>query len=149
VHSRVEMDKKALELSPDGRSFRLRESYWNGTCATVRDEKPIAGGGEDTITGHARDFAALHAASEPFIQSDELIVGGCLAVPQDGSDLDLGRYDPHFPPGHQTILSIGLAGIGDDARRRLARESDSDKWELLTAVAISPTMPPATTSCAQ
>ena len=31
--------------------------------------------------------------------------------PADSAVLDLGYYDPHFPPGHATILRHGLPGI--------------------------------------
>jgi hypothetical protein len=79
-------------------------------------EKSIAGSGEDTLLGHAKDFAVLLETSDPFIQRVELIVGSCLAVPLDGSELKLGYYDWHFPPGHQTILRVGLAGLRDTAR---------------------------------
>jgi len=131
------IDQDALELSSDSRSFRLREMYWNATHSAALDEKPIIGSGEATMIGHAKDFAALLAASEPLIQNDERIVGVCLAVPQDGSKLDLGQYDPHFPPGHHTILSLGLEGMRANARERLKRETDSDKRQFLEAVVIA------------
>ena len=127
----------ALELAPGSRSFRLREMVWGRTHEAALHRKRIAGCGEDTLIGHARDFAALLEASEPSIQSDELIVGSCLVIPQDGSDFDLGHYDAHFPPGHQTILSVGLAGMRDNARKRLAQETDPDKRAFLEAVTIA------------
>jgi pyruvate-formate lyase len=133
----VGMAPDELELRPNSRSFRLRERYWRGTREVLPDEEPIAGCGEDTMTGHARDFAALLAASEPSIQGDERIVGGCLVMPPAGSNLNLGKYDPHFPPGHETILSLGLAGMRDTARGRLAGEKDSEKREFLAAVALA------------
>jgi formate C-acetyltransferase len=133
----IEFAQDALELSPDSRSFQLREMTWDGTHEAALQEKSIAGCGEDTMTGHARDFAALLAASEPFIQSDERIVGACLAALKSGSALDLGQYDPHFPPGHETILRTGLAGLRDIARRRLERETAPDKRDFLKAVAIA------------
>jgi pyruvate-formate lyase len=127
----------ALELTPGSRSFRLREMVWNRTHEAALHKKRIVGCGEDTLVGHARDFAALLEASEPFVQRDELIIGGCLATPEDGSDFDLGCYDPHFPPGHGTILSMGLAGIREDAQKRAAQETDLDKRGFLDAVAIA------------
>ena len=99
----------ALDLASGSRSFRLREMYWSRTHEAALVEKRIAGSCEDTLLGHAKDFAALLEASDPFIQSDELIVGSCLAAPQDENELDLGFYDPHFPPGHRNILRMGLA----------------------------------------
>jgi formate C-acetyltransferase len=126
-----------LELASDSRSFRLREMCWRGTHEAALHTKRIVGCGEDTLVGHARDFAALLEASEPFIQSDELIIGGCLATPEEGSEFDLGHYDPHFPPNHGTILHVGLAGIRDNAQQRAARETDPDRREFLEAVAIA------------
>lgn len=133
----VAIEQDALELSSDSRSFRLREMYWNGTHSAALDEKLIIGSGEATMLGYAKDFAALIAVSEPFIQDDERIVGVCLAVPGDGSKLDLGQYDPHFPPGHQNILSLGLAGMRDSARKRSERVTDPDKRQFLEAVVIA------------
>jgi hypothetical protein len=133
----LERTGESLELAPDSRSFRLRDMVWNRTHEAAVHTKLIVGSGEDTFVGHAKDFAALLEASEPFIQDDELIIGGCLAAPEDGSDFDLGYYDPHFPPGHQTILSVGLVGMRDNARQRAAQEADPDRREFLEAVAIA------------
>ena len=128
---------ESLELAPDSRSFRLREMVWNETHEAAVHTRAIVGCGEDTLVGHARDFAAVLEASEPFIQDDELIIGGCLATPEEGSNFDLGCYDPHFPPGHETILKVGLAGMREDAHRRAARETDPERREFLEAVAIA------------
>ncbi len=127
----------ALDLASGSRSFRLREMYWSRTHEAALVEKRIAGSCEDTLLGHAKDFAALLEASDPFIQSDELIVGSCLAAPQDENELDLGFYDPHFPPGHRNILRMGLAGMRDNARRKLELETDPDKQVFLEAVMIA------------
>ncbi|MCH7945763.1 MAG: pyruvate formate lyase family protein, partial [Armatimonadetes bacterium] len=126
-----------LELEPGSRSHRLRDMYWQKThdAATVR--RPVAGCGEDTLTGHARDFASLLEASDPFIQRDELIVGACLATPEDGEKIDLGEYDPHYPPGHAMLLTRGLAGMRDEAREKLQAETDSASRDFLHAVEIS------------
>ncbi len=127
----------ALELAPGSRSFRLRDMYWSGTHEAALHTKRIVGCGEDTLVRHALDFAALLEASEPFIQNDELIVGACLATPAVGSQLDLGHYDPHFPPNHGTLLRMGLAGIRDHARTRAAQETDPARHDFLEAVAIA------------
>ena len=87
--------------------------------------------------GHAEDFAALLEASDPFIQPDELLVGSCLAVPEDGDSIDLGYYNSHYPPGYATLLRKGLSGIRDEARDRLRTEADAGKREFLRAVEIS------------
>jgi formate C-acetyltransferase len=128
---------EALELAPDSRVYRLREMCWRGAHGAARHSKRIAGCGEDTLVGHARDFAALLEASEPFIQDEEWIVGGCLATPAEGSQFDLGQYDPHYPPSHARILRMGLAGIRDHAQERVARETDPEKREFLEAVTIA------------
>jgi pyruvate-formate lyase len=144
-----------LELDPASRSFRLREMYWNKTHNKALIRKQVVGSGENTLTGHAEDFAALLEASDPFIQPDELIVGCCLAIPQNGgsvarrnqrkmnqiaseqNSIDLGYYNSHYPPGYETILRMGLAGIRDHARERLLAETDAEKRDFLRAVEIS------------
>ena len=130
-------DTLRLDIHPTSRSYRLREMYWNKTHLEAVIRKSVVGCGECTLVGHARDFAALLEASEPFIQPDELIVGCCLAIPEDRNSMDLGEYDPHYPPGYLTLLSKGLAGIRDEAADRLQRESDPRKREFLGAVSIS------------
>ena len=138
MDSTIEVESAgALDLASGSRSYRLREMYWSATHETALVEKRIAGSCEDTLLGHAMDFAALLEASDPFIQSDELIVGSCLAAPQDGNQLDFGFYDPHFPPGHRNILRMGLAGMRDNARGKLELETDPDKQVFLEAVAIA------------
>jgi formate C-acetyltransferase len=127
----------ALELVPGSRSDRLRKMCWRGTHEAAQHTKRIVGCGEDTLVGHARDFAALLEASEPFIQDDEWIVGGGLVTPTEGSQFDLGHYDPHFPPNHARILHMGLAGIRDHAQARAAQESDPARHEFLEAVGIA------------
>ena len=127
----------ALELAPGSRSFRLREMCWSGTHEAAVHRRRIVGCGEDTLVGHAKDFAVLLEASELFIQDDEWIVGGCLATPEEGSEFDLGQYDPHFPPNYGILLSVGLAGIRDNAQERAAGETDPDRRDFLEAAAIA------------
>ncbi|MFH1567401.1 MAG: pyruvate formate lyase family protein, partial [Gemmatimonadota bacterium] len=103
----------------------------------ARVRRPVTGCGDRTLTGHARDFAALVEAGEPFIQPDELIVGACLAVPEDGGGLQLGEYDPHYPPGYAVLLRKGLPGIRDEAHRRLQGELDPQKRDFLGGVAVA------------
>jgi pyruvate-formate lyase len=128
---------EALELAPSSRVYRLREMCWSGTHEAALQRRRIVGCGEHTLVGHAKDFRALLEASEPFIQDDELIVGCCLVTPQEGSELDLGHYDPHFPPNHEAILKVGLAGMRDGAQDRVAGETDPHKRQFLEAVAIA------------
>jgi pyruvate-formate lyase len=128
---------ETLELAPDSRIFRLREMCWNGTHDAAMHTRRIIGCGEDTLVGHARDFRAILEASEPFIQDDELIIGGCLVTPEEGSHFALGHYDPHFPPNYATILRVGFTGIRDNAQERVAQENDPDRREFLEAVAIA------------
>jgi pyruvate-formate lyase len=126
-----------LELTPGSRTHRLREMCWHGTHEAARHTARIAGCGEDTLVGHAKDFAALLEASEPFIQEDEWIVGGCLVTLVEGSRLDLGIYDPHYPPNYARLLRVGLAGIRDHAQARAAQETDPERRDFLDAVAIA------------
>jgi len=126
-----------LEIEPASRIFRLREMYWEKTHVKARVRKRIDGCGADTLTGHAEDFAALLAASDPLVQKDELIVGCSLVVPEDKDSLNLGYYNSHYPPGHATILRKGLTGIRDEARDRLRTEMAAEKRDFLRAVEIS------------
>jgi formate C-acetyltransferase len=126
-----------LELDLKSRSYRLREKSWQGTHQAAQHTRPIAGCGEDSLVGHARDFATLLDASQLSIQDDELIIGGCLATPAEGSQFDLGIYDPHYPPNYTRLLRVGLAGIRDHARARAAHETDPERREFLDAVAIA------------
>jgi pyruvate-formate lyase len=131
------LDWSALDLDPASRIHRLREAYWNGTYRPALVRKRVAGCGQDTLTGYARDFAALLEASDPFIQPDELIVGCRLAIPEDPEGIHLGYYNRHYPPGHETILRKGLPGIRDEARARLRTETDPDKQDFLRAVEVA------------
>ncbi|MDP6040372.1 MAG: pyruvate formate lyase family protein, partial [Candidatus Latescibacteria bacterium] len=125
------------ELNPDSRSFRLREMYWDKTHCEALVSRPITGSGEDTLSGHAEDFAALLEASDPFIQPDELIVGCCLAAPENKKSINLGYYNAHYPPGHATILNKGLKGIQDQAENQLQEQTDPERRDFLQSVVIS------------
>ena len=126
-----------LDLSPGGRVDRLREMYWRGTYRGAVARVGIVGSGEDNLIGHAKDFAAVLAASDPFIQPGELIVGTRLAIPQDPECVDLGYYDPHYPPGYPILMELGLSGIRDQARTRRQMETDPEKRAFLLAVEIA------------
>jgi pyruvate-formate lyase len=126
-----------LDIDQDSRTYRLRQMYWDKTHEEGIVSKKVIGCGEDTLVGHARDFATLLDASAPFIQAKELIIGCCLAIPEDRTLIDLGFYDPHYPPGHAILLQKGLTGIRDEAKSRLETETDQKKREFLQAVEIS------------
>jgi pyruvate-formate lyase len=128
---------RAMELAPDSRSTRLREGYWDKTHVRALVRKEVIGCGEDSLVGYARDFATLLEASDPFIQADELIVGSHLAIPEAKDSVRLGYYNRHYPPGHATILRMGLPGIREHARARLQEEADPEKREFLQAVEIA------------
>jgi hypothetical protein len=115
LHTALNAPQIELDLAQGGRIHRLREMYWRGTYRQAVVYRDIAGCGQDSLTGHAADFCALLAASDPFIQPDELIVGSRLALPRDREALDLGYYNPHYPPGYATLLRMGLPGIRDHA----------------------------------
>jgi pyruvate-formate lyase len=137
VRPKTDREHPNLELEAGSRSDRLRDMHWQKTHDQAMARRPVAGSGEDTLTGHATDFANLLEASEPFVQPHELIVGTCLATPEDAEQINLGVYDPHYPPGYPVLLTGGLAGMRDAARTRLADESDPAGREFLRAVEIS------------
>jgi formate C-acetyltransferase len=133
----AETEPLSLELDPASRSYRLRQAYWQRRHYEALKVVPLAGCGEETLVGYAKDFATLLEASDPCIQPDELIVGSSLAIPAEGSDLKLGYYNSHYPPGFATLLGKGLVGIRDEARQRLASETDPQKRDFLASVEIS------------
>jgi formate C-acetyltransferase len=126
-----------LDLDPQSRCARLRDAYWQRRHYQALAIRPLKGGGDGSLVGHARDFAMVLAASEPQIQPDELIVGSVLAIPEDYHLLDLGYYNTHYPPGHELILRLGLRGVRDQARQRLTAETDPARYAFLEAVAIA------------
>ncbi|MDP7146951.1 MAG: pyruvate formate lyase family protein [Pseudomonadales bacterium] len=126
-----------LDLDPDSRIYRLRDMYWQKTHLEGVGQKNVAGSREDTLVGHAKDFAALLDASDPFIQAEELIVGCRLTRVENRKALNLGYYDPHYPPGHALILRMGLPGIRDRAREKRQKETSPEKKQFLEAVEIA------------
>jgi|TARA_B100000315_G_scaffold253669_1_gene292969 formate C-acetyltransferase len=130
-------DSERLELDPNSRIHQLREMHWQKTHEAAMVRKPVLGSGEDTLTGHAKDFASLLEASDSFIQPGELIVGACLATPEAAEQINLGEYDPHYPPGHAMLVAKGLPGMRDLARDRLKGETDPAARDFLRAVEIS------------
>ncbi len=125
------------ELAPDSRASHLRDMYWDMTHLDGVTKKEVTASGEDTVLGHAKDFAALLEASEPFIQPEELIVGCRMTKVENREALNLGYYDPHYPPGHALILRTGLPGIRGRAREMLQTETGAEKREFLQAVEIA------------
>jgi formate C-acetyltransferase len=124
-------------LDPASRVYRLRELFWRKTHEQALVHKHLVGCGDPSLIGHAHDFATLLEASDPFIQPEELIVGCCLTYPDDRKLLDLGYYNRHYPPGHVTLLRLGLRGMHDEALERLEGETDPAKREFLQAVVLS------------
>jgi pyruvate-formate lyase len=133
----VVLDGIQLNLDSSSRISKLRELYWNKSHNTGLVRKNIEGSGDNSLIGHALDFSAILEASDVFLLPDDLIVGCHLALPKERGSLNLGHYDSHYPPGHETILNMGLTGIRDYARKRLETEIDNEKKEFLRAVEIS------------
>jgi hypothetical protein len=126
-----------LELAIESRTEKLRDMYWNKPHEHAAVSKSVASSGEDKLTGHARDFEALLEAGDPFIQSGELVVGCCLAIPEPAESINLGFYNTHYPPGHEMLLRLGLTWIRDRAGEALLAETDSERRDFLRAVEIS------------
>ena len=129
------IDRTDTPLSP--RIHALREMYWAKTHAALTEAKVIEGSGDPSLVGHAKDFAALLEATPVQLQEHELLSGIALARPAEGSSLSLGYYNPHYPPGHHTVLRLGFSGIRDRAREKLQTEADPGKREFLEAVAVA------------
>ena len=128
------------DLPPHSRIHRLRQRYWDRTYFSFVHHQPMAGCGSDSLTGHGQDFAALLRASDPQIQPDELIVGSSLVRPEavsSSSLIDLGYYNPHYPPGYTNLLRHGLAGMRDLARSGLESAGDAASEDFYRAVALS------------
>jgi len=124
-------------LQSDTRIYNLREMYWSKSHLDGVTTKNVAASGENTMLGHGKDFAALLETSEPFIQPGELIVGCRPTRVENRKDLQLGYYDPHYPPGHALILRTGLTGIRNRAREKQRSESNPEKLDFLQGVEIS------------
>ncbi len=126
-----------LELYPNSRSYSLREMYWNGEHEQYRLSRALAGSGDASLVGKARDFETLLDETTAVIQPLDLLAGVSLVVPAEGSSIDLGQYDGHYTPGHANIISMGLAGIRDRAAAKLTLARDPEKRDFLEATAIS------------
>ena len=126
-----------LELDPKSRSHRLRELFWCGAHESYCQSGPVFGTGDATLVGKASDFQALLEATPAVMQPEDLLAGVRLIVPAEGSSIDLGEYDGHYTPGHANILRLGLTGIRDRAREKLADEADPEKRDFLEAAAIA------------
>ncbi|HGJ64910.1 TPA: hypothetical protein ENS27_05905 [bacterium] len=137
IDDSIIVDNVVLGLEPTSRIYKLRQLYWNKAHNAGLIKKDITGSGENNLVAYAKNFSSLLEASDLFILPYELIVGCYLAIPKERSNLNLGRYDPHYPPGHELILNMGLAGIRDYAKDALLDETDPEKIEFLQSVEIS------------
>ena len=126
-----------LDLDPRGRSHKLREMYWNDEQARFRQEQIVVGSDETSLVGKARDFEAVLDSTPAAMQDVDLLAGMSLAIPAQGSSIDLGEYDGHYTPGHANILLHGLTGIRDRATSKLTTETDLEKRDFLEAAAIA------------
>lgn len=133
----MERNSWAWDLDPAGRSYALREAFWRREPERYLIQERLEGCGEETLVGHARDFAAWLDASPPSIQPLDLLAGIALIRPAPGSSLNFGHYDGHYPPGHAKLMREGLTGIRDRARAKLAGETDPTKRDFLEAVVIA------------
>lgn len=121
-------------LSPRVRA--LREMYWAGTHKAWVEPRTVEGCGDGSLTGRARDFAALLDATPVGIQEHELLAGVCPVWVGAGGSADPGYYNPHYPPGHHNLLRLGFAGIRERAER-LKSESNPAKRDFLNAIALA------------
>ncbi|MDP6115379.1 MAG: pyruvate formate lyase family protein [Planctomycetota bacterium] len=115
----------------------LREAYWRKEYCDAAESKVIQSSGDESLVGRGLDFAAVLDASSPHIEPNQLIAGVAIARPAEGSNIEFGHYDGHYPPGHANLLAWGWPEVRDRARRQLEAETDPDKRDFLEAVAIS------------
>ena len=127
----------SFDLDPSGRSYALREAYWQKVPQSYLTTGVVAGCGEDTLVGHARDFAAKLEASPAAIPPRDLLAGVALIRPEEDSTLNLGHYDGHYPPGHAKLIRCGLTGIRDRAQEKLETATDPDQRDFLEGVVIA------------
>ncbi|MEW6751096.1 MAG: pyruvate formate lyase family protein [Candidatus Latescibacterota bacterium] len=126
-----------LELEPAGRSHALREMFWNREHEQYLDSRVLAGSGQPTLVGRARDFALLLDATPPVFQPRDLLAGIALLRPAEGSTLDLGHYDGHYTPGHANLVRLGYSGIRARAQEKLETEVDPARRGFLEATVIA------------
>ena len=126
-----------LELDPNSRSYDLREMYWRGEHHQTIVSKALAGSGESTLVGKAKDFATILAETPAVIQPLDLLAGVSIVDLTQGSSIDLGHYDGHYTPGHANLIRLGYTGLRDRAREKLAGESDPAKRDFLEATVIT------------
>lgn len=126
-----------LELDPGSRSALLREALWHRDHEQYLNGAVIAGSGAPGLVGRAKDFALLLGATPPVLQPGDLIAGISLAQPVEGSTLDLGTYDGHYPPGHVNLIRLGLTGIRDRATEKLQDETDPARRDFLEATVLA------------
>ncbi len=126
-----------LDLTPNSRSYKLRENYWNGEYEKHRLSKVLKGSEEPTLVGRARDFATLLEATPPVVQSLDMIAGVTMVDLAEGSSIDLGYYNGHYTPGHANLVHWGYTGLAERARQQLATETDPTKRDFLAAAVLA------------
>ena len=126
-----------LELANNSRSYQLREMYWEGAQYKYLSSKVLAGSGESTLVGKARDFATMLEETPPVIQPEDMLAGVKTVCLAEGSSINLGHYDGHYTPGHANIIRMGYSGIRDRAEEKLADESEPSKRDFLEATVIA------------
>ena len=137
IQAQPESHPSPGEEQLSSRMRRLRGMYWEKTHEALVEANVLEGCGDPSAVGRATDFVTLLDLSRPQIQSHELIAGVALVRPAEGSTLDLGHYNSHFPPGYPNLLRLGFAGIRDRAKEKLRGETDPERRDFLEAVVLS------------
>ena len=126
-----------LDLSPDSRSFKLREMFWNDDYRQYTSDRQLSGSEAQSQVDRARNFEILLEAMPPVIQPFDLLAGIPSAHQIRGGSLDLGHYDGHYTPGHANLIDKGLTGIRDRAREKLLDETDPERRDFLESTVIA------------
>ena len=126
-----------MELAAGGRSHKFREMFWNKEHEEHVVSKVLAGSGEASFVGKAKDFALMLEETPPVIQPVDILAGVIATRPAEGSSTELGHYDGHYTPGHANLIRQGYTGIRDRAKEKLVGEGDPAKRDFFEGVVIT------------
>lgn len=111
----MERNSWAWDLDPAGRSYALREAFWRREPERYLIQERLEGCGEETLVGHARDFAAWLDASPPSIQPLDLLAGVALK--------SVGRVDLR-KASHGSVLDLAFHELHPDLQQHVLERTE-------------------------